>query len=191
MYRHWTCDIQIIQRWQSRTEENSLKNTFRYLFGTLPKPEGQDPQPNLTYHSDLKRSDGQRGTEPVLWGKAKGAKSFLPGECLRGPHHSIPVQKGWLQGQRRLSLHKERHREDMGQQVQDAPEEVLSQHNKDTFYNKNSNSLEQPPQGCGKCIIAGFEDVLGNLLQAHFPVKSLTRWSFKVPFNLGCSMILW
>ncbi|KAK4806817.1 hypothetical protein QYF61_005613 [Mycteria americana] len=33
---------------------------------------------------------------------------------LGGPHHSIPVLKGWPQRGRRLSLHKEPHGEDKG-----------------------------------------------------------------------------
>lgn len=32
--------------------------------------------------------------------------------------------------------------------------------------------------------------VLDNLIQAPFPVKGWTRGSFKVPFDMGCSVIL-
>jgi len=34
---------------------------------------------------------------------------------LRGPHHSIPVPKAWLQRGWKLSLHKKSHGEDKGQ----------------------------------------------------------------------------
>ena len=55
--------------------------------------------------------------------KELGLFSLGEEKAQGGPHHSIPVLKGWLQRGRRLSLHKEPHGEDKGQRVQVAPGE--------------------------------------------------------------------
>lgn len=69
-----------------------------------------------------------KAEEPALQGKTEGVTSLLPGEqkAQGGPHHGIPVLKEWLQGEQRVSLHKELHGEDKRQQVQVAPGKVSS-----------------------------------------------------------------
>ncbi|CAM9920973.1 unnamed protein product, partial [Bubo scandiacus] len=56
-----------------------------------------------------------KGLENWLMKKVRSFLSWRK-EGSGGPHHSIPVLRGWLQRGRRLSLHKEPHGEDKGQQ---------------------------------------------------------------------------
>lgn len=60
---------------------------------------------------------------------------FVSLEKIQGrPHHSAPGQP---QREQELSLHKQPHRQDKGQQLKVALEEVSSRH-KRNFYNENN-----------------------------------------------------
>lgn len=89
--------------------------------------------------------------ESLLCEKIEGVR-LCPLEKIQGrPHHSAPGQP---QREQEFSLHKKPHRQDKGQQLKVALEEVSSRH-KRNFYNENNQCLEQPPQGHGRNSTTG------------------------------------
>ncbi|KAK4830082.1 hypothetical protein QYF61_008420 [Mycteria americana] len=80
-------------------------------------------------------------------------------KAQRGPRHSIPVLKGWLQRGWRVSLHKEKTR---GNRYKWHGERFHLDI-RDFFYSENNQSLKQSPQGCGGVpIVTGFQDAVGE-----------------------------
>lgn len=70
------------------------------------------------HHNSKKKCTDWIWTQIQLnWGKSEGVIAFQPGEEKGVSHHSFPVLTGWIQRGWGLSLHKQLHGQDKGQQV--------------------------------------------------------------------------
>lgn len=65
-------------------------------------------------------------------------------------HHCIAVLKGWLQRGQMLSLHKDPHGKDKGQEAQIVWEKFPLDSRKNFFYSENNQSLGQSSQVHGR-----------------------------------------